>query len=218
MTRLHQLKWIVMAAIVGFIVPAMLANNEKVPVDFYYLVYFGAVILMWGLYAKQTNLNWKSIWGKNLGIGIILGVVFALILAKNVISRPETEKIAGNILVWSVLWRGLTYGVVDGLFLSSFPWVVTWRTFEVASKPLGQKAGYSFLAWLFVLIITTAYHAGYKDFRSKKIIQPNIGNSIISLSTFLSENPISAPIAHAGMHIAAVIHSPKADLFLPPHR
>jgi hypothetical protein len=28
-------------------------------------------------------------------------------------------------------------------------------------------------------------------------------------------NPIGAPIAHAGMHIAAVLHSPQTDTFLP---
>jgi hypothetical protein len=31
-------------------------------------------------------------------------------------------------------------------------------------------------------------------------------------------NPIGAPIAHAGMHIAAVLHSPQTDRFLPPHQ
>ena len=83
---------------------------------------------------------------------------------------------------------------------------------------LPAKIGITLLAWVFVLVTTTAYHAGYGDFRSTKIVQPNIGNSLISIATFVSANPIASPLAHAAMHIAAVIHSPGTGLYLPPHR
>jgi hypothetical protein len=112
----------------------------------------------------------------------------------------------------------LIYGAVDGLLLSVFPWMVTWRAFDVEKKPLRKKVALGLLAWLFILVLTTAYHLGYSDFRSRKIIQPNIGNTIISIPTLVSANPISSPVAHAMMHIAAIIHSPKTELFLPPHR
>ncbi len=85
-------------------------------------------------------------------------------------------------------------------------------------KPLGKKIAFSFLAWLFILVVTTAYHLGYSDFRSKKIIQPNIGNTIISVPTLVSANPIGPPTTHAIMHITALIRCPKTELFLPPHR
>jgi hypothetical protein len=88
----------------------------------------------------------------------------------------------------------------------------------VEKKPLGKKIAFVLLSWLFILVLTTAYHLGYSDFRSKKIIQPNIGNTIISVPILVSANPIGSPITHAIMHITAVIHSPKTELFLPPHR
>jgi hypothetical protein len=84
-------------------------------------------------------------------------------------------------------------------------WHVKWKAFD-------------FSAWLFILVVTTAYHFGYADFRSRKIIQPNIGNTLISVPRLVTANPIGSPITHAVMHIAAVIHSPKTDLFLPLHR
>jgi hypothetical protein len=121
-------------------------------------------------------------------------------------------------LAWLIFWRGLVYGGIDGLFLSSFPWIVTWRAFDVGKKPWSGKITAGFLAWLFILVVTTAYHLGYSDFRSRKIIQPNIGNTIISVPTLVSANPIGSPITHAIMHIAAIIHCPKTELFLPPHR
>ena len=107
---------------------------------------------------------------------------------------------------------------MDGLLLSVFPWMVTWRAFDVEKKPLGRKIAFALLAWIFILVLTTAYHLGYSDFRSRKIIQPNIGNTIISVPTLVSANPIGSPVAHAMMHIAAIIHSPRTELFLPPHR
>jgi len=121
-------------------------------------------------------------------------------------------------LAWLIFWRGVVYGVIDGLLLSSFPWIVTWRAFEVGKKSLGKKIAFGFLAWGFILVVTTAYHLGYSDFRSRKIIQPNIGNTLISVPTLVTANPIGSPITHAIMHTAAVVLSPQTELFLPPHR
>jgi hypothetical protein len=135
-----------------------------------------------------------------------------------VLSRPGTEKLRGPYWVWSIFWRGVIYGTIDGLLLSSFPWIVTWRAFDVRSKSWGKKIAFGFLAWIFILTITTGYHVGYSSFRSKKVIQANIGNTIISLPTLISSNPIGSPITHAIMHVTAVIHSPKTELFIPPHR
>jgi hypothetical protein len=117
-----------------------------------------------------------------------------------------------------IFWRGLIYGTIDGLLLSVFPWVVTWRAFNVEKKPSKKKIAFGLLAWLFILKLTTAYHLGYSDFRSRKIIEANIGNTIVTIPTLVSANPIGSPITHAIMHIAVVIHSPKTELFLPPHR
>lgn len=216
--RIRHLIWILFAVMIGFLVPFLFGNNTSLPIDLYYTIYFGIVTTFFIIYVRQTAFDYKKIFSVNLIIGIIMGLIFAGIMAKNVFSRPQTPPLSGMILTWALVWRGLIYGAIDGLFLTTFPWIVTWRTFKVGDRPLVQKIGFTLLAWCFTLIITTAYHAGYKDFRSKKIIQPNIGNTIMSLPTFLSANPIAAPITHAGMHLAAVIHSPETDLFLPPHR
>jgi hypothetical protein len=37
------------------------------------------------------------------------------------------------------------------------------------------------------------------------------------MPTLLSLNPLASPIAHAMLHVAAVTHDPRSDLFLPPH-
>lgn len=46
----------------------------------------------------------------------------------------------------------------------------------------------------------------------------NIGKTTMSLSALLSANPIETPIAHAALHLTAVIPSPETELFLKPHK
>jgi hypothetical protein len=213
-----HLIWIAYGAIVGFGASFIFGDLITLPMDLYYLIYFGIVLAFFTIYIKKTQLNLKEWFSRRLVLGILLGLIFGALMVQNVLSRPATEKFTGTYLAWLIFWRGLIYGTIDGLLLSVFPWVVTWRAFDVEKKPLGKKIAYGFLAWFFILVLTTAYHLGYADFRSKKIIQPNIGNTIISIPTLVSANPIGSPIAHATMHITAIIHSPKTELFLPPHR
>jgi hypothetical protein len=213
-----HLKWIVFGALVGFGAAFIFGDLITLPLDLYYLIYFGIVITFFTVYMKKTRLNLRDWFSRRLLWGILLGLIFGALIVQNVLARPETEKFTGPCLAWLIFWRGLVYGAIDGLLLSVFPWIVTWRAFNVEKKPLVKKIAFGFLAWLFILVLTTAYHLGYSDFRTKKIIQPNIGNTIISVPTLVSANPIGSPITHAIMHIAAIIHSPKTELFLPPHR
>jgi len=67
------------------------------------------------------------------------------------------------------------------------------------------------------LLITATYHLGYGDFRSSKLRKPVTGDLVWSVPTLATLNPVGAPIAHAGLHVAAVTHSYDTDLFLPPH-
>ncbi len=218
MNNYGHLKWIALGALVGFGISFIFDDLLILPVDFYYLVYFGIIIIFFSIYITKTKLNIKEWFSTRLVWSVLLGLIFGALMVQNVLSRPATERFTGAYLAWLILWRGLVYGAIDGLLLSSFPWIVTWRAFDVGKKPLGKKIAFGFLAWLSILVVTTAYHLGYSDFRSKKIIQPNIGNTIISVPTLVSANPIGSPITHAIMHITAVIHSPKTELFLPPHR
>lgn len=218
MNNPSHLKWIVLGAIVGFGASFVFGDLITLPLDLYYLIYFGIIISFFRIYIKKTQLNLKEWFSRRLAWGILLGLIFGALMVQNVLSRPATEKFTGPYLVWLILWRGLIYGAIDGLLLSVFPWMVTWRAFDIEKKPLGKKIAFGLLAWLFILVLTTAYHLGYADFRSKKIIEPNIGNTIISVPTLVSGNPVGSPMVHAIMHITAIIHSPKTDLFLPPHR
>ena len=67
------------------------------------------------------------------------------------------------------------------------------------------------------LLFTATYHLGYADFRGSKLRKPVAGDAIWSLPTLLTLSPLGAPIAHAGLHVTAVVDDYETDLFLPPH-
>lgn len=214
----RHLLWIPISMFCGFLSSFVFADLLALPLDLYYLVYFAIIITMFVIYIKRTELDINLWVSRRVVWGILLGLIFSFVEVNNVLSRPETPHFEGAYLVWMIFWRGLVYGTVDGLLLTVFPWIVTWRAFNAEQKTLGKKIAIGFLAWIFIVFTTTAYHFGYADFRTKKVIQADIGNTIMSVPTLLSANPIASPITHAALHIVAVIHSPHTELFLPPHR
>jgi hypothetical protein len=68
------------------------------------------------------------------------------------------------------------------------------------------------------LVMTTVYNLGYRAFRSALLARPVAADLVWSVPTLVTLNPIGAPIAHAGLHVTAVLHSYETDVFLPPHR
>lgn len=214
----RHLAWIIFAALTGFGASFIFGDLLMLPLDLYYLIYFLIVVTFFRVYIKRTHLNLSEWLWRRAVWGVLLGLILGALLVQNVLSRPATEQLTGAYLAWSIFWRGIVYGLIDGLLLTTFPWIVTWRAFNGEEKPLIRKIGVGLVGWVFVIVITTAYHAGYADFRSRKLPQANIGNTIIFIPTVVAANPLGSPLAHAIMHVTAVIHSPKTDLFLPPHR
>src|SRR5512139_364702 len=192
MNSAWHLKWIASGALAGFGSSFIFGDLLTLPADLYYLIYFVIMVFFFFVYIRKTHLDIKGWVSRRWGWSILLGFFFGALMVQNVFSRPETEKFAGAYLAWAIFWRGMIYGVIDGLLLSSFPWLVTWRAFDVPRKSLGKKIAFGFLAWFFILVVTTAYHLGYADFRSKKIIQPNIGNTLISIPTLITANPLGS--------------------------
>jgi hypothetical protein len=81
--------------------------------------------------------------------------------------------------------------------------------------PLGRSL-IGVAALIASMVMTAVYHLGYSDFRSPKIARPVARDVVWSVPTLVTLNPIGAPIAHAGMHIAAVLHSRPADRHANP--
>ena len=217
MKGIGHLTWLVFGSLVGFAVPFIFSDLLSLPRDLYYLIYFAAIFAFLGLYARRTGLNVKDWFSRRLVWGLVLGLIFGALVARFILTTPATPKLSGAALAWALFWRGACYGAVDGLLMSVFPWTVTWRAFRAEEKPLGRKIAVGIVAWIFILVVTAAYHVGYRDYRSKALMKPVIGNTMNSLPTLLAANPAGAPLAHAIMHLAVVLHAPGSDVYLPPH-
>ncbi|HEX4746832.1 MAG TPA: hypothetical protein VFU99_08120 [Gaiellaceae bacterium] len=129
-------------------------------------------------------------------------------------ARPDGLELAG-----ALVWRGLLYGVTDGLLLSVFPILVVFSAFA-GTRLYGRisgKVAIGAIALVASLAMTAVYHAGYSDFRSEQMTKPLTGDVVWSVPTLVTLNPIGSPIAHAGLHVTAVLHSYETDTFLPPH-
>jgi hypothetical protein len=219
-SRRAEPAWIAGGLVLAFAIPFVLADRLGIQRDVFYGLYglaFGA--FLWA-YVRATRISLRAALARNWRAGVVLGLVGAVAMAL-VVSRSSNGSAhpGGLPFVLALLWRGVYYGALDGLMLSVFPILATYHAFE--GRPiltrLRGKAAVALLALGVSLVFTATYHLGYADFRGSKLRKPVAGDAIWSLPTLLTLSPLGAPIAHAGLHVTAVVHDYETDLFLPPH-
>jgi hypothetical protein len=215
---LSEWTWLTIGLGVGFLVPFVFADLLDVQRDAYYAIYGIATISLlaaWvraGAQSPRSFLLHRWRWGAALGLVAATVLAFTVTLAEDANSRPDAFRLTG-----AILWRGVFYGAVDGLLLSVFPILVVYAALEPHRRPVLGKVAVGLAALVASLAFTAVYHLGYSDFRGEKLRKPVTADAIWSAPTLLTASPLGAPIAHVGLHTAAVVHSYDTDLFLPPH-
>jgi len=222
-----HLAWLAGGFVVAFAVPFLLAETRsafgvvfEVNRDLYYGVYALAVVALFALWSRSTGYDLVAAvrrrWLFTLGLGLAAAGVLALMVVRtdDATARPD-----GIELVGALLWRGIVYGITDGLLLSVFPILVVFAALAGSrlNRRFAGKVVIGIVALVASLAMTAVYHLGYSDFRSDKVAKPLTGDLVWSVPTLVTLNPIGAPIAHVGLHTAAVLHSYDTDTFLPPH-
>ena len=110
------------------------------------------------------------------------------------------------------------YGVLDALLLSVVPVLSVYRSRPPEVLHRGAaRVRWGGLALLASLVVTGAYHLGFAEFRGPTLVQPLIGNAIVTAGYLLTGSPLAALLAHVVMHIAAVLHGMEGTVQLPPH-
>jgi membrane protease YdiL (CAAX protease family) len=212
--------WLAGGYVVAFAVPFLLADVLDINRDVYYGLYALVVVTLFTLWARSTAYDLlaacKRQWLWAIGLGLLFAGVMGVMVVRtdDATARPPGLELAG-----ALAWRGIVYGVTDGLLLSVFPILVVFAALATSrlNRRLGGRIVIGFVALIASLAMTAVYHAGYNDFRSDKIAKPLTGDVLWSVPTLVTLNPIGAPIAHAGLHTSAVLHSYDTDTFLPPH-
>jgi hypothetical protein len=213
--------WLASGFVLAFAVPFLFADLLEINRDLFYGIYAIAVFGLIGVWAHSTGYDLVAatkrrwVWAVGLG-GVFAGVMaFMVLRTEDASARPD-----GLELIGAVLWRGVLYGVTDGLLLSVFPILVVFAAFAGSrlNRRFAGKIVIGAVALIASLAMTAVYHAGYSDFRSGKVGKPLTGDALWSIPTLVTLNPLGAPIAHAGLHVSAVLHSYDTDTFLPPHK
>jgi hypothetical protein len=212
--------WLAIGFVLAFATPFLLADVLELNRDVFYGLYAAVVVGLFVAWARFTGYDLVSAARRRLLLAVGLGAACAALLAVMVVrtedatSRPDGLELAG-----AVVWRGVVYGLTDGLLLSVFPILVVFAAFagRSLSRRKGGRVAIGAMALLASLALTAVYHAGYRDFRSDKLARPLTGDIVWSVPTLVTLNPLGTPIAHVGLHVSAVLHSYETDTFLPPH-
>jgi hypothetical protein len=218
-TRSVHFAWLGGGLALGFLVPYVFADLLALPRDIYLGLYAGFAIALFVAWARATGQSLDEMVRRHWVLAVTLGAVLGGVMAAIVIAEDAGPRPGGLELVWALGWRGLVYGFADGLLLSAFPILVVFAAFGWTKrrKRVTTTLAIGLAALLASIAMTAVYHLGYSDFRSEKVRKPVAGDAIWSVPTLVTLNPLGAPIAHAGLHVTAVLHNSETDVFLPPH-
>lgn len=215
----HHLLWIIIASGLGFAVAALFAGRLQLPRHLFLIPYVALTGAFLVAYFFWSEIDFVALLAENWGWGILAGALIGAVTIANVRSQPASRESSGGKLVVDLAWFGLTYGLIDALFLNVMPVLAVWQGLTV----LGWEGTWAHtlavgaFALLASLTVTLAYHVGYPEFRNRSVGLVLLGNGLITLAFLLSGNPLGAIVAHVVMHMAAVLRGPETTLQLPPH-
>lgn len=128
--------WLAGGFVVAFAVPYLLAESRsafgvvfEINRDLLYGMYALAVVALFALWSRSTGYDLVAAVRRWL-VALVLGLAAAGVLAFMVVRTDDaTARPDGLELIGAVAWRGILYGVTDGLLLSVFPILVVLAAF-----------------------------------------------------------------------------------------
>lgn len=214
-----HLLWILAAGILGCGITAVAAGWLKLGRGWVVLAYGSVVGAFLYAYFAWSDIRLLDAFRRGWPWGLAGAAIVGFIAARNVSLQPQSARSRGHQLAFDLLWSGLVYGTLDGLFLSAMPLLAIQRAFSLlgwADTGLGTVAA-AVAGLLASTFVTTAYHLGYLEFRGRAVGMPILGIALMTLGMILTGNALTAVVSHAVMHVAAVIHGMEDTIQLPPH-
>ena len=217
-SHVSQWTWLGITLLTGFAIPFLFADLLAIGRDVYLGIYAAGALALFAAWMRASGTTFGALARHRWPLALVLGALGAVVTAFAVLRVEDpTPHPGGFEFAVAVVWRGVVYGLVDGLLLAALPVLIVYAALEPGRRRLVGKLAVGLAAVAASLAMTASYHAGYPEFRDGDIAKPMTGNLAWSLPTVLSANPIASPIAHAGLHVTAVIESYETDVFLPPH-
>ena len=167
--------WLAGGFVLAFAVPYVFADVVEINRDLFYGIYALSVVGLFWLWSRSTGYNLLEAAKRHWLAALLLGLAAAGALAAVVVRTEDaTARPAGLDLVGALAWRGVVYGVTDGLLLSVFPILVVFAAFAGTrlDRRFAGKVVIGIVALAASLAMTAVYHSGYSDFRSDKMSKP----------------------------------------------
>ena len=209
--------WIVVLAAAGFAMSWLGAGIAHWDRGTLVLVYALGVTLLVSGYLRSTGVDLRNCLARRWPSGAVGGLGVGVLLARNVMAQPVSPHPHGVQLAWALVWLGVIYGLVDALLLNVMPVWIVHAGWKGGARTPPARLSRAAVAFCVSLLVTATYHLGYEEFRGPALIQPLIGNGMLTLIFLLTGSPAAAIIGHVIMHTAAVLHGVETTVQLPPH-
>jgi hypothetical protein len=219
-TALAQCLWIVAAAGLGFSSAFVFGDRLGLPRAWFLVPHVLLCTGFLGSYTRWSKTDWRRLGSHRWKWGVATAFALGTFLVFNVLGQPVGTRPAGLRLVFDLVWLGVVYGAIDGLMLSVFPVVAAWRACTARGLTKTRMGrGLAIAAGLAAsILVTSAYHLGYAEFRGPKLGKAIVGNTMMSIGQIATANPLAATGSHVLMHVAAVLHGADTTVQLPPHQ
>jgi hypothetical protein len=207
--------WVAGAGTLGLTVSAVFSSMLRLPRGSFVLVYAVAVYSLAALFLRRTGAPVTREGRRRSAVALAVGLLLGGVLVAGVLGGPGGARPAGVRLAAALGWYGFVYGVADAVLLTVIPVLAVGGPWAAPSTGGRLRLGAAALAAS--LLVTALYHAGFVEFRGDALVQPLIGNAVVTLGYLLTGNPATPMLAHVLMHGAAVVHGMDATSQLPPH-
>jgi hypothetical protein len=204
------------AAAVGFASSAVFSSLLRLERAPFVLAHALAVGAFGAIYFRLARVDPVAECRRRPVAGLLAGVAVGLVLLFGVAGQPGGHAPRGIALVAALGWYAGVYGVADATLLTVIP-VLAARG-EAGASGTGWRGAWSGIAAMAAsLLVTALYHLGFEEFRGLTLIQPLIGNAIVTAGYLMTRNPMTPLLAHVLMHGAAVVRGMESTAQLPPH-
>ncbi len=210
--------WIGIAAAAGFAVSSVGAGVLQWPRDRFVAGWALVAALLSAVFGRAIGVRWRTQLRRRWTAGLAMGLLTGGLLALTVLRQPSSAHRGGAALALDLVWLAVIYGAADALVLSVIPVLAIYgsRPADELAQP-GRRLRWAGAALLASLAVTAAYHLGFAEFRDGRLLQPLIGNALITMAYLLSGSPVAPVVAHIVMHAAALLHGAATTAQLPPH-
>jgi hypothetical protein len=207
--------WVVASGVVGFGVAAIGTQRMRLSRETFVFLHAVATTALFVAYSRARFLSWPALASARPLRTALVVFVAATIGIRSVLAQPGAPAATGGRLVFEILWDGVVYGAADGALLTVLPMLAVFQSFGPVKG--ARRIERTTLALLASVAVFAAYHVGFVEFVGPAMVWPLVAALLFGTAYAVCENPTAPVLAHAAMHVAAVLHGPAGTVQLPPH-